>query len=159
MMSSVLLFLLLLLLSGVSLSGCIRLGNGGYEEWRMGSATYIKESLGHPLNDGGGACGYGDLDIFRYGRYTAGVSGALFGRGSACGGCYEVRCVNHVLWCLRGSPTVVVTATDFCAPNLGLSDDYGGWCNFPKEHFEMSEAAFLRVAKAKADIVPVQFRR
>ena len=25
---------------------------------------------------GGGACGYGDLDIFRYGRYTAGLGAA-----------------------------------------------------------------------------------
>lgn len=108
---------------------------------------------------GGGACGYGDLDIFRYGRYTAGLSAALFGRGSACGGCYELRCVNHIQWCLRGSPTVVVTATDFCPANMGLADEAGGWCNFPREHLELSEAAFLRVAKAKADIVPVQFRR
>ena len=109
---------------------------------------------------GGGACGYGDLDIFRYGRYTAGLSAALFGRGSACGGCYELRCVNHIQWCLRGSPTVVVTATDFCRANMGLADEVaGGWCNFPREHLEVSEAAFLRVAKAKADIVPVQFRR
>ncbi|VAI78563.1 unnamed protein product [Triticum turgidum subsp. durum] len=119
-----------------------------------------RDGLAAPaLLAGGGACGYGDLDIFRYGRYTAGLSGALFGRGSACGGCYELRCVNNILYCLRGSPTVVVTATDFCAPNFGLADDYGGWCNFPKEHLEMTEAAFLRVAKAKADIVQVQFRR
>ena len=108
---------------------------------------------------GGGACGYGDLDIFRYGRYTAGLSAALFGRGGACGGCYELRCVNHIRWCLRGSPTVVVTATDFCPANMGAADEAGGWCNFPREHLELSEAAFLRVAKAKADIVPVQFRR
>jgi hypothetical protein len=108
---------------------------------------------------GGGACGYGDLDIFRYGRYTAGLSAALFGRGSACGGCYDLRCVNHIRWCLRGSPTVVVTATDYCPANMGAADEVGGWCNFPREHLELSEAAFLRVAKAKADIVPVQFRR
>ncbi|XP_051199435.1 expansin-A16 [Lolium perenne] len=162
MMSSLLLLLLLLplLVSGVRFGGGERLGgNGDYEDWRLGTATYIKESQGHPLNDGGGACGYADLDIFRYGRYTAGLSGALFDKGSACGGCYELRCVNNILWCLRGSPTVVVTATDFCPPNFGLADDFGGWCNFPKEHLEMTEAAFLRVAKAKADIVQVQFRR
>lgn len=55
---------------------------------------------------------------------------------------------------------MVVTATDFCPANMGLADDdAGGWCNFPREHLELSEAAFLRVAKAKAGIVPVQFRR
>uniref|UniRef100_A0A0A9FLR2 Expansin n=1 Tax=Arundo donax TaxID=35708 RepID=A0A0A9FLR2_ARUDO len=42
---------------------------------------------------------------------------------------------------------------------MGVADDAGGWCNFPREHLELSEAAFVRVAKAKADIVPVQFRR
>nr|ACR38690.1 unknown [Zea mays] len=154
------LLLLLLLLSAASFGGGVRLGDGGYEDWRLGTATYVKEFQSHPLNDGGGACGYGDLDIFRYGRYTAGLSAALFGRGGACGGCYELRCVNHIQWCLRGSPTVVVTATDFCPANMGLADDdAGGWCNFPREHLELSEAAFLRVAKAKAGIVPVQFRR
>lgn len=160
MVSSLPLSSLLLLLSAASFSGGVRLGDGGYEDWRLGTATYVKEFQSHPLNDGGGACGYGDLDIFRYGRYTAGLSAALFGRGGACGGCYELRCVNHIQWCLRGSPTVVVTATDFCPANMGLADDdAGGWCNFPREHLELSEAAFLRVAKAKAGIVPVQFRR
>ncbi|XP_019425086.1 PREDICTED: expansin-A16-like [Lupinus angustifolius] len=60
---------------------------------------------------------------------------------------------------MLGSPTVVVTATDFCPPNYGLSVDYGGWCNFPREHFEMSQVAFSEIAKRKADIVPVQYRR
>ncbi|CAJ2660464.1 unnamed protein product [Trifolium pratense] len=37
--------------------------------------------------------------------------------------------------------------------------DYGGWCNSPYEHFEMSEAAFAEIAKRKSDIVLVQYRR
>jgi hypothetical protein len=55
MMGSLLLLLLLpLLVSGVRVGGGVRLGGngGGYEDWRLGTATYIKESQGHPLNDG-----------------------------------------------------------------------------------------------------------
>jgi hypothetical protein len=44
--------LLLLLLSGAGFGGGVRLGNGGYEDWRLGTATYVKESQSHPLNDG-----------------------------------------------------------------------------------------------------------
>ncbi|VAI78564.1 unnamed protein product [Triticum turgidum subsp. durum] len=48
-----LLLLSLLVISGVGVGGGVRLaGNGGYEDWRLGTATYIKESQGHPLNDG-----------------------------------------------------------------------------------------------------------
>lgn len=106
-----------------------------------------------------GACGYGDLHKASYGKYSAGLSTMLFNRGSTCGGCFELRCVDHILWCLPGSPSVILTATDFCPPNYGLSSDYGGWCNFPKEHFEMSEAAFGEIAAKRADLVPVQYRR
>ena len=35
----------------------------------------------------------------------------------------------------------------------GLSSALLGRCNIPKEHLEMTDAAFLQVAKAKADIV------
>ena len=53
MVSSLPLFLLLLLLlSAASFGGGVRLGNGGYEDWRLGTATYVKEFQSHPLNDG-----------------------------------------------------------------------------------------------------------
>jgi hypothetical protein len=52
MLSSLPLFLLLLLLSAASFGGGVRLGNGGYEDWRLGTATYVKEFQSHPLNDG-----------------------------------------------------------------------------------------------------------
>ncbi|KAF7805919.1 expansin-A16 [Senna tora] len=126
-------------------------------EWKSATATYSKDTDGSLITEG--ACGYGDLHRASYGRYSAGLSTILFNRGSICGACYEIRCVDHILWCLMGSPSVVLTATDFCPPNYGLSNDYGGWCNFPREHFEMSEAAFAEIAKRKADIVPVQYRR
>ena len=111
------------------------------------------------FNVADGACGYADLHKATYGKHSAGLSSMLFNRGSTCGACFEVRCVDHILWCLQGSPSVILTATDFCPPDYGLSEDYGGWCNFPKEHFEMSEAAFTEIAEKKADIVPVQHRR
>ncbi|OVA00678.1 Expansin [Macleaya cordata] len=127
------------------------------DEWKSASATYTKETDGSITMEG--ACGYGKLQKNSYGQYSAGLSSLLFNRGRTCGGCFEVRCVDHILWCLEGSPSITITVTDFCAPNYGLPDDYGGWCNFPREHFEMSEAAFAEIADRKADIVPVQYRR
>ncbi|KAK0580256.1 hypothetical protein LWI29_000026 [Acer saccharum] len=126
-------------------------------EWKSATATYTNQTDGSIIIEG--ACGYGDLHKASYGKYSAGLSTMLFNRGSACGACFEVRCVDHILWCLQGSPSVILTATDFCPPNYGLSADYGGWCNFPKQHFEMSEAAFAEIAEKKADTVPVQYRR
>ncbi|XVE49634.1 hypothetical protein DITRI_Ditri01bG0097200 [Diplodiscus trichospermus] len=127
------------------------------EEWKSATATYTKETDGSIITEG--ACGYGDLHKASYGKYSAGLSTMLFNKGSTCGACFELRCVDHILWCLQGSPSVILTATDFCPPNNGLSADYGGWCNFPKEHFEMSEAAFAEIAEKRADIVPVQYKR
>jgi hypothetical protein len=50
------LLLLLLLLSAASFGGGVRLGDGGYEDWRLGTATYVKEFQSHPLNDGMCVC-------------------------------------------------------------------------------------------------------
>ncbi|CAN1188032.1 EXPA20 [Linum perenne] len=129
-------------------------------EWKSATATYIKQPDGGSISLGG-ACGYGDVfHALTYGRYSAGLSAMLFNRGSTCGACFEIRCVDHILWCLQGSPSVTLTATDFCPPNYALSADYGGWCNFPKQHFELSESAFAEIAEVKkADIVPVQYRK
>ncbi|XP_073290791.1 expansin-A16 [Primulina huaijiensis] len=123
------------------------------EEWRSATAT----SDGSTLTEG--ACGFGDLDRQYYGMYSAGISSILFSRGSTCGACFEVRCVDHILWCLQGSPSIVLTATDFCPPNYGLPADFGGWCNFPRAHFHISRPAFSRIAHQTADIVPIQYRR
>ncbi|KAJ4846624.1 Expansin-A20 [Turnera subulata] len=127
------------------------------EEWKSATATYTKQRDASISTEG--ACGYGDIHRASYGEYSAGLSTMLFNKGSRCGACFQLRCVDHILWCLQGSPSVVLTATDFCPPNYGLSSDYGGWCNFPNHHFEMSEAAFAQIALPKADIVPVQYRR
>ncbi|PIA25689.1 hypothetical protein AQUCO_10900021v1 [Aquilegia coerulea] len=120
------------------------------DEWKSATATYTKETDGSlitVIDVAEGACGYGDLHRISYGKYSAGLSGLLFKRGRSCGSCYEV------------SPSIVVTATDFCPPNYGLANDYGGWCNFPRQHFEMSEMAFAEIAMRKADIVQIQYKR
>ncbi|KAL0423003.1 UNVERIFIED_CONTAM: Expansin-A20 [Sesamum latifolium] len=102
-----------------------------------------------------GACGFGDLHKTSYGKYSTGLSGMLFNRGSSCGACFEVRCADNMLWCQQRSPSIVLSATDFCPPNYGVPADYGGWCNFPRAHFQMPEAAFSLIAQQKADIVSV----
>ncbi|KAL4203141.1 hypothetical protein AMTRI_Chr01g126420 [Amborella trichopoda] len=52
-----------------------------------------------------------------------------------------------------------VTATDFFPPNCGLTSDYGGWCNKPRKHFEMSTLGFYETKEKRDDMVPVQDRR
>lgn len=85
--------------------------------------------------DAGGACGYGSLVDVRPLRARVGaVSPVLFKNGEGCGACYKVRCLDKSI-CSRRAVTVIVT--DECP---------GGYCAFGRTHFDLSGAAFGRLA-------------
>jgi hypothetical protein len=89
---------------------------------------------------------------------TVGLSTALFDRGASCGGCYEVRCVEDLKYCLPGT-SIVVTATNFCPPNWALPSDDGGWCNPPRAHFDMAQPAWLNIGIYEAGIIPIVYQQ
>lgn len=133
---------------------------GGYSTsvWIDGSATFYGDASGLGA-DFGGACGFSANDIASlYSTATAALSTPLFADGDGCGRCYELRCVKSP-WCNPGSPSITVTGTNLCPPNWYLPNDDGGWCNPPRQHFDLAPPSFLRLAARVAGIVPVQFRR
>lgn len=125
-------------------------------EWRSARATYY--AAADPRDSVGGACGYGDLVKGGYGMATVGLSEVLFERGQICGACFELRCVDDLRWCIPGT-SIILTATNFCAPNYGFLADGGGHCNPPNKHFVLPIEAFEKIAIWKAANMPVQYRR
>jgi expansin len=87
----------------------------------------------------GGACGYETLvDVVPMKARVGSVSPVLFKDGEGCGACYKVKCLDHGI-CSRRAVTVIVT--DECP---------GGLCAFGRTHFDLSGAAFSRMAVAGA---------
>ncbi|KAK6946728.1 Expansin, cellulose-binding-like domain [Dillenia turbinata] len=128
--------------------------NGQSTGWLNAHATFYGANE-NPTTLGG-ACGYDNTFHAGFGVNTAALSGALFRGGEACGACYQVICDYKLdrRWCLRHG-SVIITATNFCPPN-----NHGGWCDPPRQHFDMSMPAFLRIARqGNEGIVPVLYKR
>jgi hypothetical protein len=85
----------------------------------------------------GGACGYGPLvDVKPLKARVSAVSPVLFKKGQGCGECFKVKCKDKSI-CSRRAVTVIVT--DECP---------GGPCGNGNTHFDLSGAAFGRMAIA-----------
>lgn len=103
----------------------------------------------------GGACGYGNLYSTGYGTNTAALSSALFNSGFSCGACYALTCdTTGSKYCLPGDPSITITATNYCPQN-----SLGGWCDAPKQHFDLAHPMFIKLAHEGGGVIPVNYRR
>lgn len=106
------------------------------------------------LSTAGGACGFGNLYSTGYGTDTAALSSTLFNSGLSCGACYELTCdMSGSQYCHPGA-SVVVTATNFCPHGSN-----GGWCNPPRQHFDLAQPVFTKLAQEVGGVIPINYRR
>jgi hypothetical protein len=85
----------------------------------------------------------------------------LFNDGASCGQCYKIACDRKLAdpaFCKPGI-TVTITAANLCPPNEALPNDNGGWCNLPRQHFDMAQPAWEKIGVYKGGIIPVMYQR
>ncbi|KAL3688212.1 hypothetical protein R1sor_014521 [Riccia sorocarpa] len=103
----------------------------------------------------GGACGYGNLYAAGYGTASAALSSALFHGGLSCGACFQIMCqTSGTSWCSNPRQFVIITATNQCPQG-----SEGGWCDYPRSHFDLSFPMFQKLAHPAGGAIPVQYRR
>ncbi|GAQ55178.1 rare lipoprotein A (RlpA-like double-psi [Streptomyces acidiscabies] len=145
-------------LVGSALLACVALAPsaaGRDAGWNSATATFYGGA--DASGTMGGACGYGNLYDRGIGIMSTAVSTALFNDGAACGARYKVRCAeSRSSYCIPGAE-VTVTVTNLCPPNWALPSNNGGWCNPPRQHFDLSQPAFEKIAKISAGIAPIEY--
>jgi hypothetical protein len=82
---------------------------------------------------------------------TTALSSALFNNGYMCGACFQITCSGDPS-CYASS--IVVTATNLCPQG-----SYSGVCDYPQQHFDLSQPAFQQIAPASTGVVNVQYQR